>query len=88
MLYHWLNWRRDKMVKKKTRKIARKPKVNITVDGNWDEMHQCGGSDKDGIFFGLFLIMIAAIFYYGFQWELALAAFGVFVIISSLFKKK
>jgi len=77
------------MVRKKIRKKStRKPKVNITVDGNWDKMNACKGNDRDGIFFGLFLIMVAALFYYGFQWELALGAFGVFIVFSSLFKKK
>jgi hypothetical protein len=78
-----------KKPRRKAKKTSRKPRVNVIVDGNWKDMCKSKSNEKrDGVSFGLFLVIIAAIFYYGFRWEYALGAFGLMIILGSLFKKK
>jgi hypothetical protein len=76
---------------RKTKRKARKKSVKIEYDEpNWKKMcTSCDTSKKwDGVGFGLFLLAIAALFYYNmFQWELVLGAFAILIIISSLLKK-
>ena len=77
-----------KVVKRTAKQATKKPRVNVIVDGDWNTSTKCPVQTNGGICFGLFLIAIAAIFYMGFQWEYALGAFGLFIILSSIMKKK